>query len=245
MRGDRRDDVTEEHLGEVDRRLVLAALAGPRGFYSATRASQLSGIPERTVYYWANHDVLVPDHMNARPKSWSYRDLVLLRLIAFLRQHRVDLGEAAQLARRFRRDFGGSNAHLSETKVSAAEGGYAVGPSMDVNELSGQPAFEIMVDIAGHFDLMAPIDVRSDGVSRDVHVHGVNLVHPSPRTAISPWVMSGEPVVTNSRISTGTLLALHENRGMASVDLVELYPSLTVLDVDDALEMERKLRVAA
>ncbi|HEY2299779.1 MAG TPA: DUF433 domain-containing protein [Jatrophihabitans sp.] len=245
MHGDAPEREAVDHLTTVDRRLVLAALATARGNYSATRASQLSGVPERTIYYWATHDVLVPDHMDGRPRSWSYRDLVLLRLVAFLRQHRVDLGDAAALARRFRRDFAGPDADQIETNISAAEGGYAIGPTMDFDELSGQGAFEVMAEIAGHFDLMAPIDIRPGRKLHETHLRGVNLVRPSRRTTMSPWVMSGEPVVSNSRISTATLHALHMNRGLGSRDLVELYPSLAVSDVDDAIEMERNLRVAA
>jgi hypothetical protein len=37
-------------------------------------------VPERTLYDWAKSAILVPDYNAGRPKHWSYRDLVFLRL---------------------------------------------------------------------------------------------------------------------------------------------------------------------
>jgi uncharacterized protein (DUF433 family) len=196
-------------------------------------------VPERTVYFWAGTGTLVPDHADDRPKAWSYRDLVFLRLIAFLRQHRVDLQDAAAVVTRYRTEFAaGENI---DTSLSAAQGGYAYGDTMPIDELTGQQAFDTMADVCGHFDLLAPLDNR--GVV--AHLKGPNLVRPSRSTSISPWVMSGEPVVVNSRITTATLFALHERRGLAPRDIVGLYPTLSESEVNDAIEMERELRPAA
>ena len=228
-----------DRLDEADRRLILSAFAEPRGFYGAKRASELSGVPERTVYFWAITGTLVPDHSDNRPKAWSYRDLIFLRLIAFLRRHRVDLRDASALVARYRAEF--ASGGDVDTSISAAQGGYAFGDTMAVDALTGQQAFETMVSVCGHFDLLVSLDDRASAV----HLKGPNLLRPSKRTSISPWVMSGEPVVLNSRITTATLLALHERRGLAPREIVDLYPTLSEKDVDDAIEMERDLRPAA
>ena len=227
-------------LDAADRRLILNAFREPRGFYSAHRAAQLSGVPERTVYHWATEGVVVPDHGDDSPKAWSYRDLVYLRLIAFLRTHRVDLRAAADLVGHFRLDFENDRVDVV-THVAAAQGGYALGKSMEVDEITGQNAFDIMADIAGHFDLVAALDEHA----REVQLRGPNLLRPSGHTSISPWVMSGEPVVRDTRIATATLFALHEDRGLESSDIAALYPSLETGDVSDALAMESSLRAAA
>src|SRR2546427_478992 len=57
----------------------------PRGRYSYERASQLSGVPTRTLHHWARTEFMVPDFADLTPKMWSYRDLVFLRLTAWLR----------------------------------------------------------------------------------------------------------------------------------------------------------------
>jgi len=222
-----------------ERGQLLQALRLPRGLYSAARAAQLSGVPERTVYHWARHEVLTPDHVLERPKSWSYRDLVYLRLTAFLRSHDVDLCDSTALVSRLRAEFSLSAENI-QTEVSAASGGYALGPTMEVDELSGQTAFETMVAYVGTFDILAPLEEK---VTR--RLWGPNLIRPSTRTSMSPWVMSGEPVVRNSRIPTASLHALHEDRQLSAGDIVALYPTISLEDVSDAIDLEARLRSAA
>ena len=60
-----------------------------RGAYPADRAAALSGVPRSTVHYWARHEVLVPSVSPSRVKLWSYPDLMALRTIYWLRQHKV------------------------------------------------------------------------------------------------------------------------------------------------------------
>lgn len=70
---------------------------------------------------------------------------------------------------------------------------------------------------------------------------GPDLVTPSARTRISPWVMSGEPCVRDTRVPTSTLYALRP-RALTSAAIVKLYPGLDEDDIEDALELEAKLR---
>ena len=77
--------MTTAALTPDERDLVRRSLRSPRGRYDVTRASQLSGVPRSTVYEWAREGVLSPDYPGAKPKTWSYRDLVLLRLTVWLR----------------------------------------------------------------------------------------------------------------------------------------------------------------
>src|SRR4051794_15208590 len=77
---------TTRPLSKEEQQLVLLAFRYPRGRYSAERAGQLSGVPARTLYDWAGAGILAPDFAGSRPKAWSYRDLALARLLAWLRQ---------------------------------------------------------------------------------------------------------------------------------------------------------------
>jgi uncharacterized protein (DUF433 family)/DNA-binding transcriptional MerR regulator len=228
-----------EQLSPAERHDLLHALRGPRGRYIAARAAQLSGVPERTVYHWATQKILVPDFASQRPKNWSYRDLVYLRLLVFLRSHGVDLDEAAALTSRLKDEFSDPTRNV-DTVVSSAAGGFALGPGMVEDQLTGQRAFDTMAAYVGTFDLLAPLESRSPR-----QVWGPNLVRPSRRTAISPWVLSGEPVVRDSRIPTATLYALATARGLRPTDIAELYPVLDEEAVDDALGLETRLRAAA
>lgn len=65
--------------------LVLQSLRHARGRYPADRAAQLSGIPRSTLHDWQRNGVYVPDFAGGSPMAWSYRDLVFVRVLAWLR----------------------------------------------------------------------------------------------------------------------------------------------------------------
>jgi uncharacterized protein (DUF433 family) len=71
---------------------------------------------------------------------------------------------------------------------------------------------------------------------------GPSLVRPSAHTAISPDVFAGEPTIRRTRIPTSALYALQEDRGLTTLDIIELYPALDAAQVDDGLALERRIR---
>ncbi len=77
-------------LTPAEKREIRDRLSRPVGRYDAERASQLSGIPERTVRFWGETGVVVADYGKSAPMHWSYRDLVLLRLAAWLRSKKME-----------------------------------------------------------------------------------------------------------------------------------------------------------
>jgi DNA-binding transcriptional MerR regulator len=58
-----------------------------RGVYDARRAAALSGVPKRTLTWWAQKGYYCPSiSPEPRPRLWSWYDLVALRTIDWLRQ---------------------------------------------------------------------------------------------------------------------------------------------------------------
>jgi DNA-binding transcriptional MerR regulator/uncharacterized protein (DUF433 family) len=233
--GIRAGDLTLE-----ERTQLRDALRMPRGRYGAERAAQLSGVPTRTVYHWAQTGTLVPDY-DESPKSWSYRDLVYLRLTAWLRATHLPLPTVVDVVDTARRRFAEPDAPGS-TVVSTDGVGVALSEGFAVDALTGQRVFETMVDNVTTFDLLAPLEAPELGRG---HLWGPNLVRPSRHTSISPWVLRGEPVLRGSRLSTGALYALRTSRRLKVADIVELYPGVDEDAVDDAIELETRLRMAA
>jgi uncharacterized protein (DUF433 family)/DNA-binding transcriptional MerR regulator len=207
------------------------ALRYPRGRYGAARASQLAGIPERTLYDWAHESVLVPDYTNGRPKQWSYRDLVLARMLYWLRHKGMDRTEAAR--------------HVEQTRALLAEGDpRAVTARSDGRELhrsdetvaeSGQIAFADVLALLDEFHV-GEVAALVREVGRP-DLWGPDLVEPSRRTRISPWVMAGEPCVRDTRLPTSTLYALHHVRQLKPAAIVELYLGINEMDVEDAIAL--------
>jgi uncharacterized protein (DUF433 family)/DNA-binding transcriptional MerR regulator len=229
-------------LTELDQEQLRAALCSTRGRYLAERASQLSGVPRTTVYYWAREGFLVPDHYHLHPKMWSYRDLVLLRLFAWLRNGGMPPADARLRAGGVRQRL--DQGELPGEGVVRSDGSVFLIGNATVDELTGVQLFESLVPLVSSFDLLMPM-VDGHGrqsSARPERWRGPHLLRPSRRTAISPWVLSGEPCVVETRIPSASLYALTEERGLASADIVNLYPAIGVEDIEDAVGLERALR---
>jgi uncharacterized protein (DUF433 family) len=228
---------TARALTKDEQQLVLFAFRHPRGRYSAERAGQLSGVPARTLYDWANAYVLVPDFAGSRPKAWSYRDLGFARLLAWLRQQGHDRPKAAARVAELRRVMGDAGQQVTEVR---ADGSIMLLGEETVDRLTGQQVLDGMARFLAVFDLLEPI--AELGRKR---LWGPDLLAPTPLTVISPWVMGGEPVVKSTRIPTASLHALRHDRGLDTERIVALYPELDAGEVDDAIALEDRLRRAA
>lgn len=232
-----RVSMTARALTKVEQQLVLFSFRHPRGRYSAERAGQLSGVPARTLYDWANATVLVPDFAGSRPKAWSYRDLGFARLLAWLRQQGHDRPEAAERVAGLRRVMADATQQVTEVH---SDGSSVLLGEETIDRLTGQQVFDGMASFLAAFELLEPI--VEFGRTR---LWGPDLLAPTPLTAISPWVMGGEPVVRSTRIPTASLHALRHDRGLDTTRIVDLYPELDASKVDDAIALEDRLRRVA
>ena len=59
--------------------------------YPAERAAALAGVPLRTLYYWAETELVVPSVSRTKLMRWSYADLLVVRLVDWLRQEKADV----------------------------------------------------------------------------------------------------------------------------------------------------------
>jgi uncharacterized protein (DUF433 family) len=224
-----------------ERFLLILAFQSPRGRYRADRAGQLSGVPERTVYHWAKEGLMVPDFDGERPKNWSYRDLVYLRLFAWLRSKRHS---PAMTSRHIQRIRARLTLEATDQMIVRGDGTFVLLDDESVDELSGQQLLEGVLEHLSTFDLLMPIDVDDLGMRGD-RLWGPNLIRPSEATRISPWVMSGEPCIAESRLPTSTVFALSSKRGLTSAAIASLCPGITAEQVADAVRLEGRLRSAA
>lgn len=226
---------TRAALTTEDRVLVLRALRYPRGRYSAERADQLSGVPARTLHDWATNDVLVLDWFAASPRGWSYRDVVYVRLLAWLRGKHMERAAAAERVRHLR---GLLSKSAVDPTVPSDGTTFLIGDEGS-DRFTGPQAFDGLVEVLDVFKLTEPIEGISKG-----ELWGPSLVRPSEHTHISPWVLGGEPCVERSRVPSATLHALHVERGLDAQGIHQLYEFLPVESIEDVLKLEARLRVA-
>lgn len=132
-----------------------------------------------------------------------------------------------------------SDAALQVTEVRS-DGSIVLLGEETVDRLTGQQMLDGMAQFLSAFNLLEP--VAELGRKR---LWGPDLLTPSHLAVISPWVMGGEPVVRSTRIPTASLHALRHERGLETERIVALYPGLDTAQVDDAIELEDRLRRAA
>lgn len=222
-------------LSDEDRDLVLRALRFPRGRYAAERASQLSAVPARTLHDWAKSGTLVPDWMNASPRGWSYRDVLYARLLAWLRGKGMDRTVASRRVLEIRELM----AEAAIQPKLRSDGTVMLLDDERVDRFSGQQVFDGLSELLDVFVMTEPVE----GVSR-AELWGPSLVRPSRLTYISPWVLNGEPCVAESRVPTSALYALRAERSLDTVRIHALYPQLPKEAIEDAIELEGRLRAA-
>jgi uncharacterized protein (DUF433 family) len=174
---------------------------------------------------------------------WSYGDLIRLRTVHWLRQHRKQIGdrEIAATSLRVVRDLLQTAERYGHRIWTPAEG-RRVHIVLLLHE-SGTPYLDAegLVDAAGQsplpdreqLDLLGPCETDS--------ARGPDLVTPRPRLRIVPGKCAGEPHLRGSRLRTRSLMAL-SLRGFSVAQLGELYPDEDPVAIEEAVEFEQSLR---
>lgn len=209
------------------------------GAYTADRAAALSGVPRSTVHYWARHEILVPSVSRERVRLWSYSDLFALRTVYWLRARKTTASgyevpaTAMRLVRR-------ALAHLREldlalfhdgrpTVLVQADGTILVEPPGErPHTLQRQTVDSDVLDVVRPFDTVE-------------RTRGVDLYQPAKLVRILPRKLSGAPHVVETRIDTEGLARLAQ-RGFTVDAIVALYADLDAAKVEQALELEERLR---
>ena len=215
-------------------RQCLRALRHPRGRYATNRAAQLSGVPARTIQIWRHDKVYVPDFDSTRP-VWSYRDLILVRMVAWLRQRGIPSVRAGKYAQKVRERLtaGEDIQRIMTTHRTAVIDDELFDPIVG----EGFLPYDNLPDLLSVFRFQGQI---ADFGRR--HLWGPDLIMPSEHTFISPMVLGGDPCIRRSRIPTANIHALRQERGLTTPQIVNLYPHLKPEEADDAYYLESRLR---
>ncbi len=219
---------------------VLAAL---EGCYEAPRAAALSGVPVSTVYYWARTGVFVPSVSPAKPKRWSYADLIGLRIVYWLRHPKSIESEPVPASPM--NDVRRALAELDDLGLDIWSSGFE-GPHTPLRvDRSGKVYVDTgpMVEttyregvLEDTLDLLGPFEV--DGG------RGPDLVQPRPHLRIVPGKVSGEPHLERSRITTQAVWALYHRFGNLD-KVVSFYPGVDSAAISEAIDLEQQLQPAA
>jgi len=221
-------------LTSSETRHLARAFRRPVGRYTYERSAHLAGVPQRTLHHWAREGSFVPDFNHLRPKQWSYRDLVLVRLFAWLRAegHKPEAASKRLELVRSTLEQGTSGA----VPVLHGDGHALLVGDEAFDRLSGE---QVLTGLGSYLDIFDLAQAVPDLPRR---AWGPNLVRPSTWTSILPLVMAGEPCIVTTRITTSNVWALRHQRGLDDDEIVALYPGIEAEQVADAVALESKLR---
>lgn len=203
--------------------------------YGADRAAALAGVPKSTLHYWASHEIWTPSVSPRKVRLWSLADIVVLRLIYWLRRGdkssvqgdpvpRTTMNEVRRL---LAEPFDFSTARLFVDHRGRVVREHSAG----LEHLSRQQLARANV-----IDLLAEYHAaEADGMI------GPSLTQPRPMLRIIPGKLAGEPHVVDTRLATAVIDAL-VLRGYSSRDVIELYPFVTAEAVRQANSLEEQLR---
>jgi uncharacterized protein (DUF433 family) len=208
------------------------------GAYSADRAAALSGVPKSTIHWWARNEVLAPSVSASKVKLWSYADLMSLRVVYWLRQRKstdrgVDIPRTSMPAvRRAMEALRKLDLPLWQTEgpslfVDGTGKLYVKRPETGPQTLDGQMGHEDLLDLVAPFS-------TAEGT------RGPNLVEPRPELRIVPGKISGSPHIVHTRLETRALAALSAD-GFEVGAIGNLYPYVSTVQIEQALDLERQL----
>lgn len=135
---------------------------------------------------------------------WSYRDLVYLRVLAWLRGKGMERARAAAAVGEIKADISKGQRVVrlrADRKALIADDELA-------NRISGEDPLSGFASFFQEFDLLEPVADFDDR-----RLWGPDLVNPSDFTYISPWVLGGEPCVDGTRIPTASIWTVRHQRG--------------------------------
>jgi uncharacterized protein (DUF433 family)/DNA-binding transcriptional MerR regulator len=207
-----------------------------RGVYSAERAAALSGVPIRTVYYWASHDIWAPTLSDRRPKLWTYADLIAMRTIYWLRQDKPDVETSRSTMREVRRTIravAGHGVTLTDVRVLVDRRGKVIFETVAGEAWEALDGDETQMVAANVLNVLAPFPTEPGHI-------GPDLVKPRPNLRIIPGKLAGEPHVRWTRIPTQIVAALSKD-GFATAEIIRLYPDLTPEVVAECIDLEEQL----
>jgi uncharacterized protein (DUF433 family) len=198
--------------------------------YSPQLAVKLSGATPYQLNNWRRLRLLVPEVHEGRPPVYSFRDVVALRAMVFLR--------AKTSAQKLRAAWG----NLDMVAVADHPSQFTFGtdgkrifvktPEGDVVDLTKKPGH--LVGEYSFEELFAEFEnFRGNTV--------VPFERPAPHLLVNPRTLGGYPVIAGTRVPFDTVALLVDDETVFAEDIPAMFPRVSVAAARDAVEFSRSL----
>ncbi len=196
-------------------------------------ASKLSGATPFQLRKWRRAGLLTPEVSGERPPIYSYRDVVALRAMVFLRAKTssqkltkawsnldtIDMVDVADHPSSF--SFGTDGKKIFVRSMSGDVLDLTFKPGHRLTEFTFEQLFE-------EFD-----NFRGERV--------INFERPAPSLTVHPRTLGGWPVVAGTRVPFDAIAQLVDGESVLLSDVPELFPRVTVDQARDAIAFSESL----
>lgn len=192
--------------------------------------SLLTGATPSQLERWRRIGVLVPETRAKRPPLYSFRDLVALRTLVFLRAQT----SGQRLARAFSTmDMLALTEHPSRYSLGTDGDTIVVldpdsHQTVDLVRNPGNAVHATFADVFRSFE-----DFRGRPV--------VDFQRPSEHLQVDLRTLGGWPTVQNTRVPYDLVAQLVDNESVFPEDVTELYPNVSAAAAQDAVEFSAKV----
>lgn len=193
--------------------------------------SKMSGASVHQLAYWRNTGVLVPEIESLRaPFLYSFRDIVALRTLAWLRGD-----HALQLIRRSLDTLRELDMVEHPSKYKLIKLGKSIGVhleddrAIDLAKEPGQTTVGSLADVFAEFET-----VRRRKVDP--------LLHPRENVEVNPTRLGGWPTIAGTRIPYDLVAALISDGSVAPEHVGDFYPGVSAAAARDALDFDESVK---
>lgn len=194
--------------------------------------SVLSGATAHQLRLWRGRGILVPEVSRENPALYSYRDVVALRTIAFLRARTSmqNIGKAFDSMRlmQFTEHPATYKFGLSGTSIVFQT---PEGVTMDLSKNVGQMLLFTLEEIFEPYT-----NLNNETV--------VNFRRPKPHLEVDRGRLGGWPTIGSSRIAFDTIASLVDGETVGLEDVAYYYPNVSAAAAQDAIDFAGMVKAA-
>ncbi|QOT16512.1 DUF433 domain-containing protein [Paenarthrobacter sp. YJN-5] len=190
----------------------------------------LTGTSVSQLTRWRQRGLVVPEIQDTNPAVYSFRDLVAIRTVAFLRSQ-ISL-------QKIRKAY----ANLDPLAFTEHPSQYRFGTdgkSIGVADEEGRVVD--LVKAPGQISLFTFEEVFDSFVNRSGR-EVVNFLRPRAHLEVLPGRVGGWPTVDGTRVTYDTIASLVDNDTITVEEVPLYYPSVSVAGAADALSFDAEVR---
>ncbi|MEI6621175.1 MAG: DUF433 domain-containing protein [Actinomycetes bacterium] len=204
--------------------------------YDPTLAAALSGVTIAQLRYWRRRHadkpaLLTPEFSYNNRVCYSFRDVIALRTVAYLREE-----SSLQKVRRALSTLKslGADSHLSEYKLVSTGNTIALLDHEDAVDLVARPGQHLIAEMV---DVLAPFtNIRGDEVP--------DFQRPRKNLVVDSETLSGFPVILGTRVPYDVVAELVDD-GVPPEEIKKYYPTVSVTAARDAQDYANYVRRVA